>query len=218
MSARHEAERGAALVMVIMALSLLTSLTVSLLLSASADVVTAANFRTQRATLYAADAIFERAMIDIAAAPDWDALIAGSVVSTFTDGPAAGVRTLDDGAEIAVGELVTMADCHKRSACTDAELDAVTADRPWGMRNPRWRLYAYGRLGDLLPEADVGLPWYVALMIAGHPLGSGAIAVRAEAFGPRKAHSIIEVTVARDVDSDYNDRTAPRTLSWREVR
>ena len=126
---------------------------------------------------------------------------------------------LDDGTDIAVGELVNMADCHKRSACTNAELDAVTADRQWGVKNPRWQLFAYGRLRDLLPEADVGVPWYVALMIAGHPLGSGAIVVRAEAFGPRNAHSVVELTVTRGTgDTDYNDGTTPRTLSWREVR
>jgi len=212
-------DRGAALVMVIMALFLLTSLSVALLLSSSAEVMTAANFTNQRAAVYAADAILERAMIDIAAAPDWGALTAGVVGSSFAEGPAAGVRALADGTEIDIGAIVNRAGCHKRSACSDAELDAVTPDRPWGARNPRWRLYAYGWLRDLLPAAAGGVPWYVAVMVAEHPLGVGAIAVRAEAFGPRSAHSVVELTAARgNGDTDYNDGTTPRTISWREVR
>jgi hypothetical protein len=219
MTDRLARDHGAALIMVIMALSLLTSLSVALLLSTASEVLMAANFTTQRAALYAADAIAERGMIDIAAAPDWGALAAGSMQSSFTDGAAAGIRPLGDGTEIDVGEIVNMAGCHRRTACTDAELDVVTPDRPWGTKNPRWHLYAYGRLRDLLPEAAADVPWYVALMVAEHPLGTSAIAVRAEAFGPRKAHSIVELTAARgDGDTDYNDGTTPRTLSWREVR
>ncbi|HJZ71080.1 MAG TPA: pilus assembly PilX N-terminal domain-containing protein [Vicinamibacterales bacterium] len=217
MTVRLARDNGAALVMVIMALSLLTSLSVALLLASSAEVMTAANFTAQRAALYAADAILERGMIDVAAVADWDALAAGSIVSSFTDGPAAGGRRLDDGTEIDVGTLVDAAACHKRTPCTDAELDAVTPDRPWGTKNPRWHLYAYGRLRDLLPEAAVGVPWYVALMVAAHPLGSDAIALRAEAFGPHHAHSVVELTAAHD-DTDYNKGSTPRTLSWREVR
>src|SRR5262245_6978980 len=212
-------DRGAALIMVIMTLFLLTSLSVALLLSSSSEVLTAANFTNQRAAVYAADAILERAMIDIAAAPDWGALAAGLIGSSFAEGPAAGVRALADGTEIDVGAIVNVAGCHKHSACTDAELDAVTPERPWGTNNPRWRLYSYGWLRDLLPEAAEGVPWYVALMVAEHPLGAGAIAVRAEAFGPRNAHSVVELTAARgDGDTDYNDGTTPRTVSWREVR
>ena len=70
--------------------------------------------------------------------------------------------------------------------------------------------------------------------------GTGVLAMRAEAFGPRGAHKIIEVTVARTdttgpdhrdtaqrgrdiVDPHQNDnnglgRSGVRVLSWREVR
>jgi hypothetical protein len=206
--------------MVIMAVALLTSLSVALLLSSASEIMMAANFAGQRAALYAADAIVERSMIDIAAQPDWSALVAGSVESSFVDGPAAGTRTLDDGTVIAVEEIVNLAGCHKASACTDAELNAVTPDRPWGAKNPRWHLYAYGPLRDMLPEVAGGLHSYVALMVARHPLGDDrTIAVRGEAFGPRKAHSVVELAAARgDADTDYNGGTTPRTIWWREVR
>ena len=55
--------------------------------------------------------------------------------------------------------------------------------------------------------------------------GSGIIAIRGEAFGPRGAFRAIELTVARPAGAgqsgDYNDRarqSGVRILSWREVR
>lgn len=49
--------------------------------------------------------------------------------------------------------------------------------------------------------------------------GSGVMAVRAEAFGPRGAHKIIELTIARpDPAETKTVETGLRTISWREVR
>ena len=66
--------------------------------------------------------------------------------------------------------------------------------------------------------------------------GTGVIAVRAEAFGPRGAHKVIEMTIARTDTAvfgaggqisvfgdaqDYNNgvgQAGVRILSWREVR
>jgi hypothetical protein len=216
---RRARDTGAAMVMVVMAIGLLAALSASLLLTSSSDVMVAASFRNQRAGFYAADAMIERAMIDIASTPEWTALTAGTARSSFVDGPPGGTRTLDDGTAIDLAETINMAGCHKKSTCTTADLQALSAERPWGANNPQWQLYAYGWLRDMLP-GELESPWYVTLMIAGHPLRVGnAILVRAEAFGPRNAHNIVELGAARsDDDSDYNDGIAPRILSWREVR
>ena len=49
--------------------------------------------------------------------------------------------------------------------------------------------------------------------------GSGVVAMRAEAFGPNGAHTVIEATVARPDESDSGIAPAGvRVLSWREVR
>ena len=92
-------------------------------------------------------------------------------------------------------------------------MDAVTEERPWGANNPRWQLYAYGPLSSLLPDGSIRSDFYGVVMAAddpsendGNPLldgtdtgnpGTGVLALRAEAFGPRGAHTIIETTVAR---------------------
>ena len=123
-----------------------------------------------------------------------------------------------------------MANCQKVTACSAADMDQVTAERPWGPNNPRWQLYGYGNLSDLMPTASVNSPYYVVVMVGDDPSeldddatkdgitpcgnavpvkgpgnpptwscnpGTGVIAVRAEAFGPRGAHKVIEMTVAR---------------------
>jgi len=192
---------------------------VSLLLNASSDVIVAAAFRSQREGFYAADAMIERAMAELADAPDWAAVAAGLMQSSFVDGPP-GIRTLDDGTAIDLAETINMASCLKRSACAVSDLHAVTPARPWGANNPEWRLYAHGWLRDMLPAGAAGLPWYLVLMAAAHPSRIGnAIIIRAEAFGPRAAHNVIELEAARgDDDNDYNDGIPPRILSWREVR
>jgi hypothetical protein len=217
MSRRARRNEGAAMVMVVMAVGLISTLSLGLLLTSASDVRAAAYFREQRTGFYAADAMLERALLDIEAVADWTALGDGIVPSTFVDGSADGTRTVD-GTTIDLRAVVNMSDCQKTADCTDAELDAVTSTRPWGANNPRWQLYAYGAMRDLLPAIMVEPGWYVVSMVARDPLRSDrAIALRAEAFGPRHAHGVVEADVARlGSEPDYNDGVA--IASWREVR
>jgi hypothetical protein len=119
-----------------------------------------------------------------------------------------------------------MANCGRLAACTDAQMDAVTAERPWGADNPRWRLFAYGPLRDLLPPGAIRSHYYVVVLIAddqaendGNPAmdgsdggnpGSGRVELRGEAFGPRSTHRGVEATVARTA-------SGVRVVSWREL-
>src|SRR5262249_33883024 len=129
-----------------------------------------------------------------------------------------------DGSTIDLAQIVNMANCQKTSACTAAELSAVTARRPWGAANPRWQLYAYGPMRMLLLPGGADPPWYVVLLVADDPLQSDTmIALRAEAFGPKNAHAAVELLASRaaDGDSDYNggETVIPvHILAWREVR
>jgi len=236
-------EDGVALLIAMMSLLLLTALGVALVLTSSAETAIADNFRRSQEALYAADAVVERVMKDLAAAPDWNGLLDGSTRSSFVDGAPGGSRLMPDGSTIDLAQAVNMANCRKAAACSAADMNAVTAGRPWGPNNPRWTPYAYGRLSDLLPAANaIDSSYYVLLLVGDDPSetdndptkdgddltnpGSRVIAVRAEAFGPRAAHKVIELTVARSEpvaadENDYNngiEEVAVRTLSWREVR
>jgi type IV pilus assembly PilX-like protein len=225
-------ERGVALLLALMAVALLSALGLALAATTSTELLIAANYRNGQEALYAADAIAERGLADLPGVAGWDALFDGSTRSTFVDGPPSGARTLPDGTTIDLTEVVNMANCGKKTTCGAADLTSSGGgNRPWGVNNPVWRLYAYGRLAALVPAGAVDSAFYAMLFVGddpsevdGDPLhdgsdqatnpGTGVLALRAEAFGPRGAHKMIELTAAR---SDTTGQ-ALRLLSWREIR
>lgn len=147
---------------------------------------------------------------------DWTLVISGALRSSWVDGAASGTRTLADGSTIDLTQIVNLANCQKPTLCSTADMDAVTADRPWGASNPRWVLFAYGAVRDLLPgSSTIDSPYYVVLLAgaAVAPAGWNALALRAEAFGPRNSHAVVEATSGRAAGT-----ARARFLSWREFR
>jgi hypothetical protein len=222
MDPRHE--DGIAMIMAMAATLLMSALGIALVLTTSSETVISSNFRAASEAAYAADAALERSIGELEA-PDWNAVLTGSAQSTFIDGPPSGTRTLADGSTIDLGQMLNMANCGTAADCGDADMDAVTPERPWGTNNPRWQLYAYGKLGDMLPNGRIDSPYYVLVMVGddssetdGKPLqdgldtpGAGVLALRAAALGPRGARRTIEMTIARA-------QPGVRVLSWRERR
>jgi PilX N-terminal len=206
-------EDGIAMLVALMAMLLMSALGAALILATSSETTIAGNFREDGEALYAADAALERSIDDLLTVPDWNALLTGSARSAFIDGPPGGSRTLRDGSTIHLSQVLSQANCQKLTPCSAAEMNAVTPERPWGGNNPRWQLYAYNNVSELLPTDSINSSYYVVVMIAddpsendGNPLqdgasqsnpGAGVIAMRAEAFGPKGAHKIIELTIAR---------------------
>jgi len=96
-------------------------------------------------------------------------------------------------------------------------MDAFTAERPWGTNNPRWQLYAYGPLDQMLPTDTINSAMYVIVWVADDPsegdakplvdgspnvdgtanAGKGVLSLLAHAYGPNGVKRVIEVTVAR---------------------
>jgi len=240
-------ERGAALLVALMAILLTMALGTALILSAAIESKITRNFRARAEAFYAADAALEHTLDEVRAIGDWNAILSGLLPSAFADGPPNGIRVLADGRPLDLGEVVNLANCRQTAPCSSAAMDAPTAERPWGANNPRWTLFAWGFLTDLLQET--GSPFYVVTMVAddssendGDPLldgstrctqgqvvacnpGTGRIELRAEAFGPFGAHKVLEATISRSDpggrEADYNDginQTGARILSWREMR
>jgi hypothetical protein len=225
-------EDGIALIVAMMAMLLMTALGVALVLTTSSETMIASNFRNGQEALYAADAVVERAMDDILTVPDWNKLLDGSTQSAFVDGAPSGTRNLPDGSTIDLTQVLNLANCDHVATCTAAEMDTITGIRPWAQNNPRWQLYSYGKLSDMLPASDtINSSYYVMVMVGDDPSdndkdplhdgvvpcvdpdrgmtdpptcnpGTGVIALRAEAFGPRGAHKVIEITVARTDTSE----------------
>jgi len=198
-------ERGAALLLALMAVMLLTALGLALVLTTTTETLIANTFALGVEGLYAADAGLERAIGDLQAISDWTTVLSGQTTSAFTDGPA-GDRLTPAGTTLSLARLVAMANCGKPSGCTSSAMDATTTDRPWGANNPRWRMFASGPLDAIVPTGTVNSPFYVAVMVADDPSeadndpardSNGVVLMRAEAFGPGGSHRGIEATLAR---------------------
>jgi hypothetical protein len=198
------------------AVLLLTAIGGALILTSTSETMLAAHFRDNLAARYAAGAIVDREMDDLAGAADWTLVAGGVLPSAWVDGAPSGVRVLRDGTAVDLAQVVNLANCQKLTTCSTADLDAVTADRPWGVNNPRWTAYAYGYASGLLAGTANASPHYVVLLASatvGSP-GWDVLALRAEAFGPRGAHAIVEATAGRPAAT----AGSVRLLSWREVR
>jgi hypothetical protein len=117
------------------------------------------------------------------------------------------------GQPLNLDELRSLLDCQRLTPCTHAEVAAVTAARPWGADNPRWRLFRYGPW-EMTTQAPSS--FYVVVLVAddsaerdgdpgrdspdGSP-GAGRIRARAEAFGPAGAHAAVEALLERSADN-----------------
>jgi hypothetical protein len=219
-------DSGIAIVACLLAITLLLALGAALVLTTSAETLIAGNFRSSQQGAYAATAGLEMAIGDLAAFPSWTPVLAGTSRSGFVDGPAGGARTLSDGTTLGLTQIINKANCSRITPCTDSQMDAVTAERPWGSNNPRWQLYAYGPLRNLLPAGTIESAFYVVVLVGddqdeidGNPLmdaagegdpGSGVIVVRSESFGPRKMHHGVEASLARTSGT-------LRLVSWRDL-
>jgi Tfp pilus assembly protein PilX len=209
----RESERGAALVVALMATMLLSALGLALILTTTTETKITGNYTHSQEAMYAADAAIERTVQDVLTVPDWNDMLSGAQRSSFVDGAASGTRTLPNGAVIDLAEATNMINCAKLTTCSAADMNAITADRPWGARNPRYQLFAYGPSNRFIDTGTLNSPFYVIVWVADDPAdsdddpmldgndsnnkGSGVLLLRAEAWGGRGAHKIIEVTLTR---------------------
>ena len=192
---------GVALVIVMMAITLLTALGTALTLTTITETAIAANYRDATEALYAAEAAVEFAMQEIAAVPDWRDVLAESGRSAFVDGSADGTRTVG-----AVTLDLTRA---------TRDVNAVAA----GAASPAWVLYAFGRFRDLVPSSLSRSQIYVAVWLADRSdtpdderSAPDALSILGQAYGARGSRRTVEVIVTKA------DIATIRVRSWREWR
>ncbi len=231
-------EEGMALALVLCVLLMLSALGASLVTLTSSESLVAAHFRSGADASAAAGAALERAVHDLAATVDWTDVLCGTSRSAFMDGSPSGSRALPDGTTVDLAALVHQAGCGHDAACTLAELNDVTAERPWGANNPRWTLFASGWLADLI-EWPTSPSFYLVVLVGddgaendGDPErdgaenggvanpGRGIVEVRAEAFGPQGTRASVAATVAKlDLDASGPGGLSPvRVLAWHRRR
>jgi len=210
-------ERGIAVVATLLALVLVSGLGTALLLLSSGETLAAANYRDALLASYAAEAAIEEVVPGLQKRDDWNPLLmsADGIRAAETTASSGALRImLPGGRAIDFAALTARANCPQvvpsPAVCSDAQMDASTADRPWGRNNPRWRLYSWGPFDGRLPDVD-GSGVVVAVWLADDPSenddnpsldgsgagndGAGIILVRAESFGPRGSHARVDTTV-----------------------
>ena len=130
---------------------------------------------------------------------------------SFTDGAPGGAREIPGGGSVDLTAATNMLNCRKSSNCTAAQMNANSRERPWGINNPRWRLYAYGpieQLAPLLRPAPVTSPSGLrddAREQDGDPgsdaadeeSGHGIVRVHAETFAAGGSTRVIEAELTR---------------------
>lgn len=218
-------ERGMALLLVLMCAMLFLALGGALVTVVSSEAAISATFRESAVALSAADAAIVRVLSDLATARDLNAILAGAVASSFTDGPPQPLRPLPDGMSLDLVAATNVERCGQ-TACADAQMDAVTLERPWGANNARWQTYGSGWLRDLTPQAR-DVPYvYVVVWIGDDPLetdgnpltddpdenapGHDVVLLRAVAYAAYSARRTIEVVARRDGGT-------VGITSWREI-
>ena len=218
------------LILSLICTTFLVALGSALVLTSIAETQIAASYDRAIEALHAADGAAERALADLSAIADWSDVLDGSVQSAFVDGAPGGTRVLADGVVLDLTRTTNRVRCG-RDGCTSADLDASTAERPWGANNPRWQLFAYGPLQALLPPGSIRSQMYVVVwagddadeqdgrpLVDGDPNADGSanagrdvLVLLAHAYGPAGVRRMVEMTIARGTGG-------PRLLAWREIR
>jgi hypothetical protein len=227
-------ERGLALFMVLVVTAFLSALTLGTVLAVFMDRLASGNTKGSVGMLYAADAGIEIAARDLAEIVDWNPVLAGTQQGTFVDGTPGGVRTFA-GRDLDLTALTNALNCGRASNCTASQMNANSAERPWGTNNPRWRLFAYGPFGNL-PQFVRPVPCYLLVWIAddsreqdGNPAadavneddpGHGIVRVHAETFGRGGARRTIEAELVRTCIGQQGSAcpVGIRVQSWLELR
>jgi hypothetical protein len=185
-------DHGSALIIALVATVLLTSLGLGLVMLSDTETAISNNFRAGNETLYAADAAVERVVQDLLLVPRWNDVLTDVVRSSFVD------DTLTPTAPFGTALSLT---------AMTAELQAQSdATAPWGANNPRWHLFAYGPLSDMLGAGSIQSNSYIAVWISDDPSetdnnpsadANGVLTVLAQALGPNGTTRAVEVTIAK---------------------
>ena len=209
-AAERRPERGVALLLVLLAMSFLVAVGLGLAVSAAMSRMTSANHAEAIALFNAAEAALELAAQELAAV-DLDAALAGLQTSVRVDG-LPGPRTVGTAASVDLVTLTNQLTCGRVAACSDAQVRQTTTARPWGVNNPRWRLFLHEPLAtSILPASAPSI--YVVVWIGddareddGDPTRDGAgagqegryiVRARAEAFGSRGGRRAVEAELRR---------------------
>ena len=228
---RGRGDEGIVLVAVLALLGLLAAAALGGALAVGPEPLVAAAFADRVRLERLADTALRLAMQPLADGADW-ASAPSLLVSGFVDG-APGPRPVGLGLVDLLRETA-LRTCG-RPSCDEAAITTSSGARPFGARNPRWRLVLHTPLTAVHPAADTVCGCYLAAWVADDPADSDAdpsadapaglsghhvLLLRGAAFGPAGAAEV-EALVARNCAGDgAGDPCEPgiRVQSWQLVR
>jgi hypothetical protein len=166
----------------------------------------------------------------LAPLPDWSAVPGGAWQSLFVDGPPGprtlGARTIDLPGETRIRTCGRLAPCDVMATATSSPA------RPWGPRNPRWRLALHTALAAVDAVAGRICPCYLVAWVGDDPAdddgdpdrdaplgvpGHGVLLVRGAAFGELGAVAEVEALVAQPCRRSGTACQGIRVQSWGAV-
>jgi hypothetical protein len=204
---RSPTERGAALLLVLLATTLLAAIGIGLVLMTMAETAVAGGYRQGREVFYAADAVFEWSVAELGRRADIDEALAGGAPTAFGWGESNGAVPFNAGDATRIVQQAS---------------DLVGGG---GANRTIWRLLGHGGLSGLTGVPSSTL--YVAVWVGddaaetdGVPAhdANGLLRVHAEAYGPREARAVIEGLLSRVSPEGVPGNGAVRVVSWGEVR
>ncbi|MGE0814356.1 MAG: hypothetical protein AB7O28_19910 [Vicinamibacterales bacterium] len=220
-------ERGVGLLIVLVWLSLIASAALGVALATSAEAPASGALHERVRLTRGAESAAALALAALSPVVDWHVVPTAGLASPFVDGPPGprplGAVTLDLLAE------TWLRTCGRTVPCTDAATSVSTASRPWGVRNPRWRLVVHAPLADVDPIAGAACACYVVAWVAddpadddGDPLldapaglaGHEVLLVRGAAFGEAGGLAEVEALVAKPCRRGVAACTGIRVQSW----
>lgn len=227
---RTRSTRGFALVAVLLWLTLFSTLALGVALATSAEPPASGALHERLRLQRAAESAVALVVAWLAAAPDWTFVPSAAVSTPFTDGVPGprrfGSSTIDLAAETA------RRTCGRTGPCDEASTTAAAPGRPWGARNPRWRLVLYLPLATIDAVAGAICPCYLVGWVAddpadddGDPLqdastgvaGHGVLLVRGAAIGDNGAVAEIEALVSQPCTRSATTCAGIRVQSWSTV-
>lgn len=192
-----------ALLTALFATALLMGLGLSILLLGSAETTLASHDRDARALAYASRAAAAVALADLGALASWSDLASPGAVPDVSLTPGTFVdSTLLPAAPWGGPAL----DLRALTARVQADSDAAA---PAGGPAPPWRLFEYGALSRLVPDAATRNPYYIVVWVADL---NGVVVTRAVAYGPGDARSITEISGSRAAGGGAGDRVRILTV------
>ena len=216
-NSREWDERGAALLLAIVLVTILGVLASVIALTALTETLVSGRVEQVQALRYAADGALTLALADLSVA-DWTAALGGAP-STFTDGNPATVRQIPG--------LDPLQLCCGANTLSAAVLQAANAGRGWGLDTPQWRLYVWGPVSAWLDAGVIQAPFYVAVWIADDPAdgdgdpvtdANGTIALYAAAIGPRGGRRAARALIARPTAAGIPPLRGVRIVAWHETQ